>query len=132
MSDSVNHPQHYTPGDYETYKVIQDWGLGFFLGNALKYISRAGKKDPTKTIEDLKKAEWYLQRVCEGSYSEHVVTSRTMNLLPAEAARVWALDSRPSMVVGLIHDAVYGSWSYCTTTALMFLRTHIAKLEGNA
>ena len=36
------------------------WGLGFNLGNAVKYISRAGKKDPDKYIEDLQKAVWYL------------------------------------------------------------------------
>ena len=59
---AVNHPDHYggdTP--YEAIKVIRAWGLGFDLGNAVKYISRAGKKDPSKTIEDLEKAVWYLQ-----------------------------------------------------------------------
>lgn len=61
--DNVNHPKWYGSKDdpYETIKVIQAWGLNFTLGNALKYISRAGKKDPTKTVEDLKKALFYLQ-----------------------------------------------------------------------
>lgn len=61
-SDAVNHPNHYG-GDtvYESIKVIQAWGLGFCLGNTVKYISRAGRKDPSKTLEDLKKAEFYLQ-----------------------------------------------------------------------
>jgi hypothetical protein len=40
--------------------VINAWGLNFSLGNALKYISRAGLKDPSKVIEDLEKARWYL------------------------------------------------------------------------
>jgi hypothetical protein len=59
----VNHPQHYG-GDspYEAIKVIEAWGLGFNLGNTVKYISRAGKKNPAKEIEDLEKAAWYLQR----------------------------------------------------------------------
>jgi hypothetical protein len=62
MSESVNHPQHYGGADnvYEAIKVIRAWDLGFSLGNAVKYISRAGKKDPSKHIEDLKKARWYL------------------------------------------------------------------------
>ena len=61
QAEAVNHPQHYG-GDtvYEAIKVIMAWGLGFNLGNAVKYISRAGKKDPTKRLEDLKKARWYL------------------------------------------------------------------------
>ena len=59
--DAINHPKHYG-GDNPTepIKVIRAWGLGFSLGNAVKYISRAGKKDPSKTVEDLEKARWYL------------------------------------------------------------------------
>lgn len=62
MSDPVNHPAHYTDGKIEVIDFIEDKGLGFCLGNAVKYISRAGKKDSAKTIEDLKKAAWYLNR----------------------------------------------------------------------
>ena len=61
----VNHPGHYQFGDnniYEAIKVIEAWGLDFHLGNTVKYISRAGKKNPEKELEDLKKAAWYLQR----------------------------------------------------------------------
>jgi hypothetical protein len=63
MSDEVNHPAHYG-GDttYEVIKVIEAWGLGFHLGNAVKYIARAGKKDPRKELEDLRKAKFYLDR----------------------------------------------------------------------
>lgn len=59
----VNHPSHYG-GDttYEAIKVIEAWDLGFNLGNGVKYISRAGKKDKARTVEDLKKAVWYLER----------------------------------------------------------------------
>lgn len=59
---SVDHPAHYGSGPYETINVIEAWGLGFNLGNAVKYISRAGKKDPQKTVEDLEKAVWYINR----------------------------------------------------------------------
>lgn len=60
----VNHPEHYGGVDnpYEAIKVIEAWELSFNLGNTVKYISRVGKKDPNKLIEDLEKAKWYLER----------------------------------------------------------------------
>ena len=63
-SDLINHPPHYG-GDttYETIKVIEAWDLNFHVGNAVKYLSRIGKKgDP---IEDLEKARWYIDRELE-------------------------------------------------------------------
>lgn len=61
VPDPVNHPSHYG-GDttYEVIKVITAWGLGFDLGNVTKYVARAGKKDPAKELEDLRKARFYL------------------------------------------------------------------------
>jgi hypothetical protein len=61
--EQVNHPSHYGGASnvYEAIKVIDAWDLGFSLGNTVKYISRAGKKDPKKEIEDLKKALFYLE-----------------------------------------------------------------------
>jgi len=62
--ESINHPQHYGGKDnpYEAIKVIEAWDSTFCIGNVIKYISRAGKKDQSKELEDLKKALWYLQR----------------------------------------------------------------------
>lgn len=60
--DPVDHPNHYTTGGIETIDAIEAWGLGFHLGNVVKYISRAGKKNPDRYIEDLRKARWYLDR----------------------------------------------------------------------
>ncbi len=62
MKDVVNHPDHYTDGGIETIDFIEAKKLPYHLGNAVKYISRAGKKDPEKTVEDLKKAVWYINR----------------------------------------------------------------------
>ena len=61
--EQVDHPAHYGGRDnpYEAIKVIRAWDLGFSLGNAVKYIARAGKKNPSKKIEDLKKAIWYIE-----------------------------------------------------------------------
>ena len=61
-TDAINHPAYYTDGKIEVSDFIADKNLNFFRGNVLKYICRAGKKDPDKEIEDLKKAEWYLNR----------------------------------------------------------------------
>ena len=65
--EQVNHPQHYGGQDnpYEAIKVIEDWDLDFHLGNTVKYISRAGKKETDKELQDLNKALWYLQRRIE-------------------------------------------------------------------
>jgi hypothetical protein len=67
-AEAVNHPAHYGGGDnpYEAIKVIDAWSLGFCLGNTVKYISRAGRKDPAKRLEDLKKARWYLDHEIAG------------------------------------------------------------------
>ena len=62
MSDMVNHPEHYTDGGIETIDFIEAKKLPYHLGNAVKYVSRAGKKNPEKTIEDLQKAIWYINR----------------------------------------------------------------------
>lgn len=60
MAEAVNHPAHYGGADnpYEAIKVIDAWGLGFCLGNTIKYIARAPHKG--SHIDDLKKARWYL------------------------------------------------------------------------
>lgn len=65
--EMVNNPLHYGGVDnpYEAIKVIESWGLDFHLGNTVKYISRAGKKETDKELQDLKKAAWYLQRRIE-------------------------------------------------------------------
>ena len=65
MNDMINHPSHYTDGSIEVIEFIEDKKLGYHLGNVIKYICRAGKKDPSKEVEDLKKAAWYLDRYIE-------------------------------------------------------------------
>lgn len=56
MTDNVNRPPHYTRGRIEVRDFIADQGLNFNRGSAVKYVSRAGHKDPTKEVEDLRKA----------------------------------------------------------------------------
>lgn len=63
--DAVNHPRHYNCGKIEVLEAIEDWKLDYHCGNTVKYVARAGKKDPTKELEDLLKAAWYLSRKIE-------------------------------------------------------------------
>jgi hypothetical protein len=60
---TVDHPKHYNAGRIEVIDAIEDWGLGFSLGNVVKYVARANHKG--KPLEDLKKAQWYLNRAIE-------------------------------------------------------------------
>lgn len=65
MTSEVDHPAHYGGADdpYEAIRVIEAWGVGFHLGNALKYIARADKKGDEG--ENIDKAIWYLRRYRE-------------------------------------------------------------------
>lgn len=65
-NNMVNHPNHYggEENPYEVIKVCEAWGLDkdAYLFNVVKYVTRAGKKNPDKELEDLKKASFYLNR----------------------------------------------------------------------
>ena len=60
--EKVNHPEYYNKGKIEVIDYIEDQDMNFNLGNAIKYISRAGLKNKSTTVEDLEKAKWYIQR----------------------------------------------------------------------
>lgn len=60
--DIISHPSHYCEGrKYEPKDVIADWDLDFFLGSAVKYIARAGRKPGNSKEQDLRKAIQYLK-----------------------------------------------------------------------
>lgn len=61
MKEAVDHPDHYNKGTIEVIDAIEDWDLGFHAGNVIKYVSRHKYKG--KSVEDLKKARWYLDRL---------------------------------------------------------------------
>ena len=71
-SSRIEHPSHYTQGKIEVIDFIEDQKLDFRLANAVKYICRAGKKDPLAEVEDLKKAVWYINRYIEKTGEQHV------------------------------------------------------------
>jgi hypothetical protein len=62
-ADKVDHPAHYAKGWSNGAEVIDiTENLNFNRGNAVKYIARAGVKDPATEVEDLRKAAWYIAR----------------------------------------------------------------------
>ena len=93
MSDLVNSPSHYHKASgVEVIVAIEAWGLGFCLGNVIKYVARAGRKDSGTRIEDLHKARWYLHRELEAlereereraERGEPVVVDGCLDLCPA-------------------------------------------------
>lgn len=78
-NDIVNHPSHYTDGKIEVIDFIEDKHLNFHRGNAIKYISRAGKKNPEKEIEDLQKAVWYINREIQRLKRENDTQEQAVN-----------------------------------------------------
>ena len=62
--EAINHPPHYNQGQIEVIDVIEDWGLDFHAGNVIKYVAR--HKHKGNSLEDLKKARFYLDRLIEG------------------------------------------------------------------
>jgi hypothetical protein len=65
MTDTKTEPKHYTDFPITPIDAIEVWGVGFSIGNAIKYMARAGKKDGETTLDDLRKARWYLNREIE-------------------------------------------------------------------
>lgn len=65
IPDPIHRPAHYNTGSIEVWDFILDQDLSYCNGNAVKYICRAGKKDPSKHVEDLQKAIAYLNREIE-------------------------------------------------------------------
>ena len=58
----INHPEYYSNGGFEAIDFIDAHRLNFNLGNVIKYITRAGRKDGEDVLTALRKAQWYLER----------------------------------------------------------------------
>ena len=79
--DNVNHPSYYTDGKIEVIEFIEDKNFGYCLGNAIKYISRSGKKSKETEIQDLQKAIWYInRRIQELSKQQKSINNETGKL----------------------------------------------------
>lgn len=110
--DNVNHPSHYAEGrKYEPIAVIEAWGLGFNLGNALKYVSRVGRKDDP--LEDLEKARWYIDRELSrpllgrmaSRLSRWILRRKVRGRIDLNGVTTdWGMSSNLSFIVASIHD----------------------------
>lgn len=117
MADPLDHPDHYNRTEakgedgtspFEVIKLIEDWKLGFSLGNALKYILRAPYKG--RQTEDLRKAVWYLRRAkdrCLEDAAKIACDGRESRLKPKAACAAWKLAGYLTEVVCFIHDRDY-------------------------
>lgn len=83
---AVDHPAHYNSGTIEVIDFIEDWGLNFHLGNAIKYLARFQFKhdDLKKQIEDLKKALWYMNRYLAFFDSQSLAPPRSGQILVSD------------------------------------------------
>lgn len=83
MSDLPVKPKHYRESCFQPIEVISAWSLTFALGNVLKYICRAGKKESASRREDLLKALWYMvYEVSDDSDTADTIVNRVASDLP--------------------------------------------------
>ena len=122
--DKINHPKHYCEGrKYEPIDIIEDWGLGMHAGNAVKYISRAGRKGDA--IEDLEKARWYVDRYVQKNDKFFIkLWQRTrrffmddLNPEPCIVAKDWNLDE--NLKEALHHIAIGNIWTMKKASELL-------------
>lgn len=85
-TEAVVHPAHYNSGKIEVWDFIVDQGLPYCLGDATKYICRAGKKDSTKRVQDLEKAKQYIDREIRRINEEEaeIIVSQNIKAFDAE------------------------------------------------
>jgi len=100
--EKINHPLHYG-GDvpYEHVKVVEDWRLGYHLGNATKYMCRAGRKRGHDSTEELQKAAWYLRKQAElmGAGYDFGLASPIRTLDPSDVCVAWQLSLNLALAV---------------------------------
>lgn len=100
MTDMINHPPHYRAAGLEVIDIIESYGLGYHLGNAVKYILRAGRKTPDPR-QDIEKALWYVDRAAD--LLTPLGGGRAASLVPPSAiAAAFGLDQYQSQALGLI------------------------------
>ena len=124
--EKVNHPSHYNSNGMEVIDVIERWGLGFELGNALKYICRAGRKD-SSAIEDLEKAVWYSKRAEESKEMSSLYSyqpAKHAATLPAETvAEAFSLSKNLTEAVKQIKRYA----AFWANEDLIEIKTYISK-----
>lgn len=135
--DAVDNPSHYCGTKYQVINFIEDWGLGYCLGNVVKYICRAGKKymgDKQKELQDLKKAKWYLERRLEEHKNDVELDSDElkMNISIDDFTEDQKLNYTRRKIIKNIVDCTYEEINTKFYTALELLDTEIHRMEDGA
>lgn len=136
-NDPVNHPSHYTSGKIEVADFIADMDANFFVGNAVKYICRAGKKDPNKTDEDLHKAIWYLNKELKTRearrYNEVLPITRARSIQLEDFIKDQKLDLYLGKALACLHRCEEVSFSLAKgklEDAIIYIETYIHFLKS--
>jgi hypothetical protein len=101
--DVIKRPAHYIGQRYECWQIVEDWGLGFHLGNVLKYVLRAERKGAR--LEDLKKARAYLLRMEDLIAVPLVVPGAARSISPEAVAADYKLNAVTARIVQNVHRA---------------------------
>lgn len=130
----VSHPSHYNQGKIEVIEFIEDQGLNFSRGNAVKYIARAGKKDKLKELQDLQKAKWYIEREIELlAASEKGEDPRRPNEMNEEEKKnlmgVWPEGRRVQMKKEMIIDNILFTTSDIGVVTSVYKGMYIVQFE---
>lgn len=132
--DAVKNPSHYCGTKYQVINFIEDRGLGYCLGNVVKYICRAGKKyvgDKQKELQDLKKAKWYLERRLEEHKNGVELDSDKlkMNISIDDFTEDQKLNYIRKKIIKNVTDFIYKEIDTKFYTALELLDTEINRME---
>ena len=136
--DAVNNPSHYCGTKYQVIDFIEDRSFGYCLGNVIKYICRAGKKNPgdkEKELQDLEKALWYLKRYMKELYADIIIDidvekcNRVISV--NDFTNDQKLDEIKSKIITLISDNNTDFHTYTTkiSRAIKILESYI-KLQS--
>ena len=108
--DPVNHPSHYMGDGIEAWDVIESWGMGYHIGNATKYILRAGKKDDA--TQDAQKALVYIKRAMSNNVTCSMLADRKDGISEDRIVTAFGLTGHlAGAMVNLIH-AIVGTRYY--------------------
>lgn len=122
-NDSVNHPSHYTQYPVEVIQLTEH--MDFCRGNAVKYLARAGFKDPSKELEDLKKARWYTDRAIAKLEAE-IAEAEAKRIKSEEnwTAGIWKSENANTISTPLSAEAIDKAIRRASNATLYFGRSN--------